>query len=429
MSIQLRNVKGTKDFIPSEQITRQEIIQILQDTFIRYGYLPMETPNVCYFDVLASKYAGGSEILKEVYKLNDQGMRELGLRYDLTVPFARFIGMNPTIKMPFKRYEIGKVYRDGPVKLGRAREFYQCDVDIVGVKSILAEAELMAMAKEVYSQLGLDVYISYNNRKLLTGIIKLSGINDKLVSKTILMLDKMNKIGKYVVRCELSELGIGDVQINELFQYIELSLNEIKEKIPSTKKNSMIVQGLEEIEELNGYLEGMGIEQSMKFTLTLSRGLEIYTGTIWEVFLSDASIASSVGAGGRYDNIIGSFIDNGNEYPAVGMTFGLDVIYEALKLKGEEQYTSPVKLYIVPLGTEKESFELATRLRQNGIAVDIAMQKKKISKALYYADKKKIPYVLILGENEIKSGEVKLKNMIDGSQRDIKIDDIAKYLS
>jgi histidyl-tRNA synthetase len=429
MSIQLRNVKGTKDFIPSEQITRQEIIQILQDTFIRYGYLPMETPNVCYFDVLASKYAGGSEILKEVYKLNDQGMRELGLRYDLTVPFARFIGMNPTIKMPFKRYEIGKVYRDGPVKLGRAREFYQCDVDIVGVKSILAEAELMAMAKEVYSQLGLDVYISYNNRKLLTGIIKLSGINDKLVSKTILMLDKMNKIGKYVVRCELSELGIGDVQINELFQYIELSLNEIKEKIPSTKKNSMIVQGLEEIEELNGYLEGMGIEQSMKFTLTLSRGLEIYTGTIWEVFLSDASIASSVGAGGRYDNIIGSFIDNGNEYPAVGMTFGLDVIYEALKLKGEEQYTSPVKLYIVPLGTEKESFELATRLRQNGIAVDIAMQKKKISKALYYADKKKIPYVLILGETDIKSGEVQLKTMIDGSQRDIKIDDIAKYLS
>ncbi|HZK27258.1 MAG TPA: ATP phosphoribosyltransferase regulatory subunit, partial [Thermoclostridium sp.] len=161
MALELRNLKGTSDFLPEEQKIRQEMIRTLQDVFERYGYQPIETPTICYFDVLASKYSGGAEILKEVYKLNDQGKRELGLRYDLTIPFARLIGMNPNITMPFKRYEIGKVYRDGPVKTGRNREFIQCDVDMVGVKSIMAEAEFMMMTVEIYKKLGLDVYISY----------------------------------------------------------------------------------------------------------------------------------------------------------------------------------------------------------------------------------------------------------------------------
>lgn len=427
MSIKLRNVKGTKDFMPIEQITRQNIIRSLQDVFMSYGYQPVETPIISYFDIIASKYAGGSEILKEVYKLKDQGKRELGLRYDLTVPFARLIGMNPTIKMPFKRYEIGKVYRDGPVKLGRAREFYQCDVDVVGVKAQLAEAELMTMAKEVYKELGLDIYISYNNRKLLTGIINLIGIEDELSSKVFLIVDKLQKIGEYEVRCELGTIGVSDSQISELFRFMSMGLEEIKTS--AKKSNTLIADGLKEIGELMSYLNEMELKNILKFTPSLTRGLEIYTGTIWEVFLSDGSITSSVGAGGRYDKIIGSFIDNGNDYPAVGMTFGLDVIYEALKLMSEIEYTSPTKLYVIPLGTEKECFKLVTKLRQNGVSVDIAMQKKRLSKALDYANKSKIPYCVVIGENEIASGKVKLKNMVDGTEVESDLDNIAKVLN
>lgn len=196
MATELRNLKGTCDFMPQEQRVRTEIIRNLQDAFERYGHQPLDTPIICYFDVLASKYAGGAEILKEVYKLRDHGGRELGLRYDLTVPFAKVVGMNPEIRMPFKRYEIGKVYRDGPVKTGRMREFMQCDVDMVGVKSVMAEAELMMMAVEVYKMLGLDIYISYNNRKLMLGIIELIGIELSSVSETILCIDKLEKIGR-----------------------------------------------------------------------------------------------------------------------------------------------------------------------------------------------------------------------------------------
>lgn len=429
MSIKLRNVKGTKDFMPIEQITRQNIIRSLQDVFISYGYQPVETPIISYFDILASKYAGGAEILKEVYKLKDQGERELGLRYDLTVPFARLIGMNPTIKMPFKRYEIGKVYRDGPVKLGRAREFYQCDVDVVGVKIQLAEAELMTMAKQVYKELGLDIYISYNNRKLLSGIINLIGIKDELSSKVLLIVDKLQKIGEYEVRCELGSLGVSGSQISELFRFMRMGLEEIKEQVAQEKSNTLIADGLKEIGELKSYLDKMGMKNILKFTPSLTRGLEIYTGTIWEVFLRDGSITSSVGAGGRYDKIISSFIDNGNDYPAVGMTFGLDVIYEALKLKSEIEYTSPIKLYVIPLGTEKECFKLVTKLRQNGVSVDIAMQNKRLSKALDYANKTKIPYSVVIGDNEIASGKVKLKNMVDGTEVEIGLDSIAKVLN
>lgn len=196
MPVELRNLKGTGDYMPWEQRGRQGIIRKLQEVFERYGYQPLETPVVCYFDLLASKYAGGSEILKEVYKLNDQGGRELGLRYDLTVPFAKIVGMNPELRMPFKRYEIGKVFRDGPVKTGRNREFIQCDVDVVGIGSLLTEAELLMMAVEIYRILNLEIYIPYNNRKLLSGLIAASGILPESAGDVILSIDKLEKIGE-----------------------------------------------------------------------------------------------------------------------------------------------------------------------------------------------------------------------------------------
>lgn len=429
MSVVLRNLKGTSDFLPQEQCVRQGIIRKLTNVFEVYGYQPLETPTICYFDVLASKYAGGAEILKEVYKLSDQGERELALRYDLTVPLARVVGMNPDIRMPLKRYEIGKVYRDGPIKTGRKREFIQCDVDIVGAGSMMAEAELLSMTVEVFRLLGFDIYISYSNRKLLSGIIEAVGIREDLASSVILVIDKLEKKSEMEIQSELEQLGISSNEINSLFCLLKMPPDQLASTLIIQSQNSLAVQGFRELEKINEFCDSLCISDSMKFTPSLARGLEIYTGTVWEVFLKDGSITSSVAAGGRYDNIIGSFLDNGNDYPAVGMTFGLDVIYEALMLRDPIAVIPPVDLYVIPLDTEIECMKIADRLRKQGIKVDVDMTGRRLRKSLDYANKQKIPYALIIGEDEVKEGKAKLKGMLDGSEREVKLDETATFFS
>lgn len=426
MKTKLTNLKGTKDFMPNEQRVRQEIIRTLQNVFEAYGYQPIETPTICYFDFLASKYAGGSEILKEVYKLNDQGNRGLGLRYDLTVPFAKLIGMNPEIRMPFKRYEIGKVYRDGPIKAGRSREFIQCDVDMVGVKSVMAEAELISMTVEAYKLLGLDVYISYNNRKLLSGIIEFVGIETELSTAVVLVLDKIEKIGEEAVKVELSQIGIENPKVNILLKYMKMKPDELISEFSLKHKDELIDQGLEEIDELKAYFEILDLKDYLRFNPSLARGLEIYTGTVWEVFLTNGKITSSVGAGGRYDNIIGAFLDDGNDYPAVGMTFGLDVIFEALMLKNFEPLKPSIDIYIIPLGTEKESMVIARELRKEGLKVEIDMSERKLKKSLNNVSKREIPYVMIIGENEMNSRIFKIRDMKVGKEIECSLEEIIK---
>ena len=198
MDLELKNIKGTFDSLPKEQIIRNKIINKLTKIFESFGYLPLETSMLCYYDLLASKYAGGAEILKEMYTLKDQGNRDIGLRYDLTVPFSKVISMNMNkkITLPFRRYEIGKVFRDGPVIVGRDREFYQCDIDVCGIEGSYVEAELMSLAVKGYKELGIDIELHYNNRKLLSGLIKECGIEDELISPVILSVDKLAKIGE-----------------------------------------------------------------------------------------------------------------------------------------------------------------------------------------------------------------------------------------
>lgn len=428
MSVELRNLKGTRDFMKGEQKIRNEIIKKLQQIFENYGYQPLETPIICKYDILASKYAGGDEILKEVYKFKDQGMRNIGLRYDLTVPFARVIGMNQNIRLPFKRYEIGKVFRNGPVKAGRSREFIQCDVDMVGVKSMMAEAELLIMANDVYKMLGLDVYIQFNNRKLLSGIIRTVGISEELEGSVILSLDKLEKIGKDGVRDELIQKGLTDEYILKLLSILDQGENDLLENLRDNPPNEFIKQGIKELDELVYYLESSGIKNICRFTPFLARGLEIYTGTVFEVFLSDGSISSSLSGGGRYDKIIGAFWDNGNEYPAVGITFGLDVIYTALENKYAEAEASPVQVYIIPIGTEAESLNILTSLRRKGISADIEMDKRKLRKSLEYAAKQGIPFVIVIGEDEIKNGIVRIRDMKEGTEKETSIKDIELFL-
>ncbi|MHA1969600.1 MAG: ATP phosphoribosyltransferase regulatory subunit [Candidatus Hodarchaeales archaeon] len=239
--VELSVLKGTKDRFPDEQILRERIITILKEAFKLYGFQPATTPILEPFEILASKYAGGAEILKETYKLTDQGGRSLGLRYDLSVPLSRLVGMNPNIGRPFKRYEIGPCFRDGPIKKGRYREFIQCDADTVGVTSMLADAECLALSHHIFTELDLQVYMEVNNRKLLSGVLIAAGVPKNLVNTTILSIDKMKKIGIDGVRSELDSKGVGEALTDEIFTYFEYEgpFLEILDKLEPRIDNSI----------------------------------------------------------------------------------------------------------------------------------------------------------------------------------------------
>lgn len=429
MSKYFENVKGTYDYLPEKQIIREEIKAILQSTFVKYGFAPIETPIICMYDLLASKYADGADILNEMYKLSDQGKRKLGLRYDLTITFSKLVSSNPNITLPFKRYEIGRVYRDGPVKLGRNREFTQCDVDVVGVKSMMAEAEYMMMTNEAYKKLGLDIEIEFNNRKLLTGIIisVLGDISEEKIRKAIMLIDKFAKMTREELIEGFNELDVSVEQFDELMSYFSLDYESLKEKL-SDSDSILVKEGLSEIAELYQYLEGTEALKCMKFAPYLARGIDIYTGTVWEVFLKGRKIADqdfsvSIGGGGRFDKIITTFVDDGTEYPAVGMSFGLDVIYEILMLKNSGKKTSTVDVFVIPFGTNFESFKFASALRDTGLRVEVDKNNKKLKKSMAYANKMNIPYVIILGEDEFAKGVIQVKTMETGTNTEIPIND------
>jgi histidyl-tRNA synthetase len=428
--VELRNVKGTKDFLPEEQQLRNQIRKTLENVFEVYGCQPLETPILNYYDLLASKYGGGSEIMKEVYRLNDQGERELALRYDLTIPFAKVVGMNPERRLPFKRYEIGKVFRDGPIKTGRLREFVQCDVDIVGVQSVIAEAELMTMAIDAFRQLGLNVYIHYNNRKLLTGLLDPLVVNKEQINDFILCIDKLEKIGLTGVEKELRERNIDEATIKQLIDLLASIQNKSLTFISERFSSPLVQEGVRELQELERYIQSVGIDSKVRFNTFLARGLNIYTGTIYEVFLTDGSITSSIGSGGRYDQIIGDFLANGKTYPTVGISFGLDVIYAALSIdsKVSLQPQPYVDVFIIPLGTSEECLKIARQLREDGIRVEIDLTGKRLKKSLNYANNENVPFVLILGENELKDGAVTLKNMMDGYEKSIPLYELRRSL-
>ena len=420
--MKLMNVKGTVDSLPNKEIVRRRVVNTLTSIFENYGYLPLDTSILCYYDLLASKYAGGSEILKEVYTLKDQGDRLLGLRYDLTVPFSKVISINAgkEITLPFKRYEVGKVFRDGPVKTGRAREFYQCDVDVCGIEGSYIEAEMLAMTVECYRRLGIDVEIEINNRKLLEGFIIEAGISKELSSKVILSVDKLAKIGEDGVRRELADYNIDDDKLNKLFSLFKCNIDDLD---TSNITNDSFIEGRNEIKELFGYINDLELTEC-KFTPYLARGLEIYTGTVWEVFDKEKRITSAIGGGGRYDKIITNFIDDGNSYPAVGISFGLVPICEILNQK--EEVSNIYDLLIVPMDTKSVSLKLANKLREKNIKVIIEMSNRKIKKVLETANRNNIPYVIILGGNEVENKKLDIKNMKEGTVTSVDIDDIEK---
>ena len=423
--MKLMNLKGTFDFLPKEQVLRNEIINKLRTNFEKYGYLPLETPILNYYDLLAYKYTSDAEILNEVYKLKDQGDRNLGLRYDLTVPFCKVIGLTKDLRLPFRRYEIGKVFRNGPVKLGRSREFYQCDVDVLGIDNRFIEAEQILMAINIYKDLGIDVVVKYNNRKLMTGLILESGISNDKIESVIGVIDKLEKITHEELVIELKKINISSKEIENLLANFEYNLDEYQDKFKNTN-NSYLQEGINELIELNSYLENLEIISSCKFTPTLARGLSIYTGVVFEFYDKEKRIMSAIGGGGRYNKIITDFMNNGSLYPAIGLSFGLEPIYAILKQEIKEQ--SLIDIYLVPLDTNIECLKLATTLRENGFKVLIEMNKKKVGKCFEYAEHENIKYISIIGSNEIESGLLRIKNMETKEEREVKIKDLAEFL-
>ena len=421
--MKLMNVRGTYDYMPSDMRIRNKIVDTLRKNFEAYGYQPLETPMLNYYELLSYKYSEDAEILSEIYRLSDQGDRDLGLRYDLTVPFCKVVGITKDLTLPFRRYEIGKVFRNGPVKAGRTREFYQCDVDVVGIDNRYIEAEQILMAVKTYKELGIDVIVRYNNRKLMSGLIELSGVPKDKVDSVIGVIDKVEKVSRDDIKEMLMEIGVSEDSVSKLFEYF---LDEFKDYDKLASQNELVREGLDELAELNKYLKELEIIDKCQFTPSLARGLSIYTGVVFEFYDAEGRISSAIGAGGRYDKIITNFMDNGNSYPAVGLSFGLEPIFVILKQMMKE--TGLADIYLVPLDTNVETLKLATEFRSRGYRVLIEMNKRKIGKCFEYAERENIKYVMIIGENEVSSGTYKIKNMEEKVEYSYNLEELLKYL-
>jgi histidyl-tRNA synthetase len=425
--MELTQPKGTRDFLPEQQIFKQEIIDKIKRVFELYGYSPIETPVFERMEVLASKYAGGEEILKETFSFIDQGKRNLGLKYDLTVPLARVIAMNPALRMPFKRYQIERVFRDGPVTTSRYREFYQCDIDVIGAKAMTADAEIIKIAEKVFKELNLDVEIRLNNRKLLNGLIQEIGIEKEKVLSVLLAIDKLDKVEKKEVKKELKEKEIEEKKIKEIFELIEIkgSNQEILGKLEKKVSSEEGKQGIEELKEILKYAKEYKIN-NLYITLNLVRGLAYYTGPIFEIILSKGKVKSSVGGGGRYDKMIGLIAEKDKEFPATGISFGLERILDELNERNTRTKKTVTKLFIIPINCDKDAVKLAEEIRSLGINSEIDLMNRSISKNLDFASKQGIPFVIVLGEKEIKAEEFSLKDMNSGKEIKLKFSELEK---
>jgi len=433
--------KGTRDFSPVEMAKRNYIFNTIRDVYALYGFEQIETPAMETLQTLMGKYGEeGDKLLFKILnsgnffnKLSDEELVERnvlrlasqicekGLRYDLTVPFARYVVMHrDELQLPFKRYQIQPVWRADRPQKGRYREFYQCDADVVGSDSLLNEVELMQIVDTVFTHFGIRVQIKINNRKILTGIADVIGAADKIVDITV-AIDKLDKIGIDNVNAELLNNGLSDEQVEKLQPIIllegtnESKLNTIVDVLKDSKTG---MKGVEETRFILDKLKTIGLKNEIQLDLTLARGLNYYTGAIFEVKALDTPMGSITG-GGRYDNLTGIFGMPG--LSGVGISFGADRIYDVLNtldLYPKESITGTQVLFI-NFGEKETEYclPIVAKARENGIRTEIYPDTSKMKKQMSYANAKQIPYVVLAGENEMEQGKITLKNMITGEQQ------------
>ncbi len=423
-------VRGTRDYAGTEAKLLRLIKDSFSSVFERYGFEPLETPALELAETLTAKGGGGEEILKEAYFFEDKGGRLIGLRYDLTVPLARFIAMNPELPLPFKRYQIAKVWRYGDVARGRLREFYQCDIDIVGSPSMLADAEVLACAVDALRSIRLeDFTIRLNNRKILSAIATYAGVRADQKLCCFRCLDKLEKIGVEGVREELIRAGIENDVVERLMEVLNLgkkkdvgdTLNELEKLIGSYEEGKA---GIEELRALVGYLEALGVEARMLVDPCLARGLDYYTGPIFEIETKEK--VGSIAGGGRYDDLIASL--GGGNLPATGISLGLERILEVIR---EKLRPKPLlKCFVANVGeqTKYEALEIVGMLRRSGISCEFDLMERKLGKQLEYASKRAVKFVVIVGEKELEKDSVRIRDMESGKEELVKLDELVNYL-
>ncbi len=442
--------QGTRDFSAAVVRKRNYIFQTIRNTFELYGFQPLETPAMENLDTLMGKY--GDEGDKLIFKIlnngldnldkqlqakedfekilsgkNTKGITERALRYDLTIPFARYVAMNyGQLTLPFKRYQIQPVWRADRPQKGRYREFYQCDADVVGSKSLLNEVELANIYSQVFEQLQVPAEIHINNRKILTALAELCGGAEKMMDITI-AIDKLDKIGLEKVKVELAQKGLKEEQVSIIEKYLSIEGSD-DEKISQLKKlignNETGLKGIEEIEYILNYqpqTPSRVLGTKLQTDFTLARGLNYYTGIIFEVKAKNVQMGS-IGGGGRYDDLTGLF--GVPDVPGVGISFGVDRIYdvmEELKLFPEEvQEGTQVLFFNLGEAESKTAFGLMQELRHKGIACELFHENTKFDKQFKYADKKQIPYVVILGSEELAAGTCVVKDLKKSEQQTVK---------
>ena len=427
--VEPRTLPGFMELLPSEQILFNQIKETIEDTYKMYGFLPLDTPVIELSDVLLAKAGGETE--KQIYRFN-KGDTDLALRFDLTVPLSKYVAKNyGNLSFPFRRYQIGKVYRGERAQKGRFREFYQCDIDIIGdgELDLINDAELPSVIYTIFTKLGFsDFTIKINNRKILNGLFQSLGQKENSV-EILRIIDKIDKIGKENVVEELRKINIDDSVINKIIDFIEIKGTN-SEKIEKLKslgiENETFNKGIEELEFVANNMKLFGLpEENYMIDLTIARGLDYYTGTVYETFLNDYRELGSICSGGRYENLAEYYTDK--KLPGVGISIGLTRLFYKLNelnlIKTNKKSISDI--LIIPMTEDlSTAIRIATKLRNQGIKTEIYLNNKKLKAKFKYADKLEIPYVIVIGEDEIQNNVVKLKDMKTGEEKEIPMDDL-----
>lgn len=427
--IKPRTLSGFMELLPKNQINMERIIKILRETYELYGFYPLDTPILESSEILLAK--GGGETEKQIYRFQ-KGDTDLSMRFDLTVPLAKYVALNSgKLNFPFRRYQIGKVYRGERAQRGRFREFYQADIDIIGDEKldIINEAEIPSIIYKIFSKMGLEKFkIRINNRKILNGFFEMLDINEKS-SDIMRIIDKMEKIGKQnVEKMLLEDCNISQNIASEIIKFITVSgqTKDILDFLCEYKgKNDILDNGINELEIVSTYMEQFGVPKShFEIDLTIARGLDYYTGTVYETTMTDHLEIGSICSGGRYDNLAEYYTDK--KLPGVGISIGLTRLFFVLEDKNYLTCScAPADVMILPMTDNIEyAINLATKLRDNNIKVQINCESKKFKSKITYADKLSIPYVIFIGEDEINNNTISLKELATGNQINSNFDDI-----
>ena len=436
MKVQPRTLSGFMELLPRQQMVMERIMEILRETYSLYGFTPLDTPVIEASEVLLAK--GGGETEKQIYRFT-KGDADLALRFDLTVPLAKYVALHYNdLSFPFRRYQIGKVYRGERAQRGRFREFYQADIDIIGdgKLDVTNEAEIPAIIYQVFTRLGLHHFqIRVNNRKILNGFYAMLGLTDKAgdIMRTV---DKLDKIGAGKVRDLLTaeDIGLTEDQAGEILAFIAIqgSNQQVLSALESYRgRNKVFDQGLDELHTVVKYLSAFGVpEKNFAVDLTIARGLDYYTGTVYETTMLDHPEIGSVCSGGRYDNLAEYYTDK--QLPGVGISIGLTRLFYVLQEQGmlnEALNSAPADALILPMtGDLGPAAALATQLRQAGVRTQLYTEQKKFKQKMTYADRIGVPYVLFLGDDEIAQGTVSVKDMATGEQVALPAAEAAEYL-